>query len=461
MKLWELSASEIVTDIKNRKISAYEVTKAHLDRLEQINPKINAVVQEMPEEALKRANMIDKKIQKNENLGLLSGVPVTVKVNVDQENYPTTNGVNINKNAIAKENSPVVKNFIDADAIIIGRTNAPSFSMRWFTKNQLHGHTKNPHNKTLTPGGSSGGAGSAVAAGICPVAHGTDIAGSIRYPAYACGIHGLRPSFGKVPTFNATTGDRFIGGQLMAVSGPLARSINDIKLSLKALSKMDFRDPWCIDISPKSNDFEKRVAITYFPDEIQTDPKIVSKIQDAAAILKDNGWSIKEVECPSFLPLADINLKLWMAESSTLKSAIYKEGDPEAIFVFEHMTERCGEPNLENIMACIKDRAKQIRIWSEFLRKYPLLICPVSSKLPFIDQLDMAGKREFDEILDAQLTQLGLPVLGFPGLSLATGIENNVPSGIQLISNRFREDIILAAGEIIERDLFKPGIVKI
>ena len=112
-------------------------------------------------------------------------------------------------------------------------------------------------------------------------------------------------------------------------------------------------------------------------------------------------------------------------------------------------------------MACIKDRAKQIRIWSEFLVKYPLLICPVSSKLPFIDHLDMAGKREFDKILDAQLTQLGLPVLGFPGLSLATGIENNVPSGIQLISNRFREDIILAAGEIIERDLFKPGIVKI
>ncbi len=461
MKLWELSASEIVTDIKNRKISAYEVTKAHLDRLEQINHKINAVVQEMPEEALKRAKLIDEKIQKNENLGLLSGVPVTVKVNVDQENYPTTNGVNINKNAVAKENSPVVKNFIDADAIIIGRTNAPSFSMRWFTKNQLHGHTKNPHNKTLTPGGSSGGASSAVAAGICPVAHGTDIAGSIRYPAYACGIHGLRPSFGKVPTFNATTGDRFIGGQLMAVSGPLARSINDIKLSLKALSKMDFRDPWCIDRSPENNGFEKRAAITYFPDEMQTDPKIVSKIQDAAAILKDRGWSIEEVECPSFLPLADINLKLWMAESSTLKSAIYKEGDPEAIFVFEHMTERCGEPNLENIMACIKDRAKQIRIWSEFLAKYPLLICPVSSKLPFIDQLDMAGKREFDEILDAQLTQLGLPVLGFPGLSLATGIENNVPSGIQLISNRFREDIILAAGEIIERELFKPGIAKI
>ena len=461
MKLWELSASEIVTDIKNRKISAYEVTKAHLERLEQINPKINAVVQEMPEEALKRAKLIDRKVQKNEPLGLLSGVPVTVKVNVDQENYPTTNGASINKNTVAKENSPVVKNFIDADAIIIGRTNAPSFSMRWFTNNQLHGHTKNPHNKTLTPGGSSGGASSAVAAGICPVAHGTDIAGSIRYPAYACGIHGLRPSFGKVPTFNATTGDRFIGGQLMAVSGPLARSINDIKLSLKALSKMDFRDPWCIDQSPENNGFEKRVAITYFPDEMQTDPKIVSKIQDAAAILKDSGWSIEEVECPSFLPLADINLKLWMAESSTLKSAIYKEGDPEAIFVFEHMTERCGEPNLENIMACIKDRAKQIRIWSEFLAKYPLLICPVSSKLPFIDQLDMAGKREFDEILDAQLTQLGLPVLGFPGLSLATGIENNVPSGIQLISNRFREDIILAAGEIIERELFKPGIAKI
>ena len=127
MKLWELSASQIVAEIKNRKISAYEVTKAHLDRLEHINPKINAVVQEMPEEALKRAKLIDRKIQTKEPLGLLLGVPVTVKVNVDQENYPTTNGVKLNKNAVANENSPVVKNFIDADAIIIGRTNAPSF----------------------------------------------------------------------------------------------------------------------------------------------------------------------------------------------------------------------------------------------------------------------------------------------------------------------------------------------
>lgn len=108
--------------------------------------------------------------------------------------------------------------------------------MRWFTRNALHGATRNPAFPALTPGGASGGAASAVAAGIGALGHGTDIAGSIRYPAFACGIHGLRPGLGRVPAFNATAGDRLIGGQLMATSGPLARSAADLRIGLAALS---------------------------------------------------------------------------------------------------------------------------------------------------------------------------------------------------------------------------------
>ena len=133
--------------------------------------------------------------------------------------------------------------------------------MRWFTRNNLHGHTKNPFNPTITPGGSSGGAASAVAAGIGALGLGTDIAGSIRYPAYACGVHGLRPSLGRVAAHNFSGPDRFIGAQLMAVSGPIARNIGDIKLGLQALSVHDHRDPWSVAMPFEGSSFQKTLGV--------------------------------------------------------------------------------------------------------------------------------------------------------------------------------------------------------
>ena len=145
---------------------------------------------------------------RGEDVGPLAGVPVTVKVNIDQEGFATTNGLKLQRDVIAQSNSPVVDNLRKAGAVILGRTNCPAFSYRWFTTNLIHGDTKNPRDPALTPGGSSGGAGSAVAAGIGHIAHGTDIAGSIRYPAYACGVHGLRPTIGRIAAFNAALPER-------------------------------------------------------------------------------------------------------------------------------------------------------------------------------------------------------------------------------------------------------------
>ena len=133
-------------------------------------------------------------------------------------------------------NSPVIDNLRKAGAVILGRTNCPAFSYRWFTTNLVHGDTKNPRDPGITPGGSSGGAGAAVAAGIGHIAHGTDIAGSIRYPAYACGVHGLRPTVGRIAAFNASLPERPIGPQISAVSGPLARTIGDLRIALAAMS---------------------------------------------------------------------------------------------------------------------------------------------------------------------------------------------------------------------------------
>src|SRR3979411_2256887 len=189
--LWRLSAADIAALIKSKKVSAKEAASAALARLDAVNPAINAVVDHRPADVLAQAGAIDAAIARGEDAGSLAGVPVTVKVNIDQQGFATTNGLKLQRDVIAKTNSPVIDNLRKAGAVILGRTNCPAFSYRWFTTNLIHGDTKNPRDPGVTPGGSSGGAGAAVAAGIGHIAHGTDIAGSIRYPAYACGVHGL------------------------------------------------------------------------------------------------------------------------------------------------------------------------------------------------------------------------------------------------------------------------------
>jgi len=201
--IWRLSATDLAGLIKSKKVSAKEAAQAALARLDAVNPKLNAVIDHRPAEVLAQASAIDAAIGRGEELGPLAGVPITVKVNVDQEGFATTNGLKLQRDTIAKRNNPVVDNLRKSGAVILGRTNCPAFSYRWFTTNLVHGDTKNPRDPGITPGGSSGGAASAVAAGIGHIAHGTDIAGSIRYPAYACGVHGLRPTFGRVAAFNA------------------------------------------------------------------------------------------------------------------------------------------------------------------------------------------------------------------------------------------------------------------
>src|ERR1700693_1214538 len=224
---WRLSAVELATLIGSKKVSAKEVAQAALARLDAVNPAINAVVDHRPADVLAQAAGIDAAIARGEEVGELAGVPVTVKVNIDQQGFATTNGLKLQRDVIARSNSPVLDNLRKAGAVILGRTNCPAFSYRWFTTNLMHGDTKNPRDASITPGGSSGGAGAAVAAGIGHIAHGTDIAGSIRYPAYACGVHGLRPTVGRVAAFNASLPERPIGPQSSAVPGPLAGPIGD------------------------------------------------------------------------------------------------------------------------------------------------------------------------------------------------------------------------------------------
>ncbi len=457
-EIWQLSAIKIASAVRSKEFSALEVTKAHLDRLDKVNSAINAVVQEFPEEALIAANLVDEQISKGEDPGPLCGVPVTIKVNVDQKGHANTNGLAIQKDLIAETDSPVVSNVRNAGGIIIGRTNTPAFSLRWFTKNNLHGHTLNPRDKTLTPGGSSGGAAAAVASGICAIGHGTDIGGSIRYPAYACGLHGLRPTFGRIAAYNASGGERHIGGQMMAVSGPIARTIDDIRISLEAMAKQDARDPWWVPAPLDLGEFPKRAAICIAPEGLFVDKEVEKALREAAFCLEQAGWSVEEVECPSFRKPAEINAQLWLAEMRFAAAAmIEREAEADSSFIFQQMSDRSDTIDVNGLQTALQLRITLLREWQIFLEKYPVLICPVSGELPFKDQQDVQSPEAFASIMEAQLTQLGLPALGLPGLAVATGYVGKTPIGIQLVSGRFREDVLLDAGKTIESATFQSG----
>lgn len=458
--LWQLSASEIANAVRSRKLSATEVTKAHLDRLQAVNPVLNAVVQEFPEEALAAAQAVDDKIAKGEDPGPLCGVPVTTKVNVDQKGHATTNGLKMQKDLIATADSPVVSNIRKAGGIIIGRTNTPAFSLRWFTKNDLHGQTLNPRDKNITPGGSSGGASSAVASGICAVGHGTDIGGSIRYPAYACGLHGLRPTLGRIPAYNASGAERHIGAQIMAVSGPIARTIADIEISLRAMAAGDPRDPWWVPAPLNLGDYPKRAALTIAPEGMPVADEVKAAVIDAANRLEADGWVVEEVPCPPMRLAADINAQLWMAEMRyAAQDMIANEGEADSIFVFQQMTNRSAAINIDGLLDALQTRATLVREWQIFMQKYPVLICPVSGQLPFAQQQDVSSEGAFEAIMESQLPQLALPTIGLPGLTVSTGLVGNTPVGVQLIGGRYREDVLLAAGAAIERGGTPPSPV--
>jgi amidase len=449
--LWRLPATEVAAAVRAKKVSAKEVAQAALSRLDAVNPKINAVIEHRPDEVLAQAAAIDAAISRGEKLGPLAGVPVTTKANIDQEGFATTNGLKLQRDTIARSNSPVVDNLRKAGAVLLGRTNCPAFSYRWFTTNLIHGDTKNPRDPGITPGGSSGGAGAAVAAGIGHIAHGTDIAGSIRYPAYACGVHGLRPTLGRVAAFNPALPERTIGPQISAVSGPLARTIGDLRIALAAMSGFDARDPWWVPAPLEGPATPKRAALCFNPDGLETVAEVKAAIADAAKRLERAGWTVEEVATPPLREPADLQTKLWIGDGYEAQLEVAeREGDPGALACLRGNRAKVFPFDATTLSKVLVRRATLTREWLLFLDKYPVLLMPVSGELPFPDHLDRKDEASFTRVWQAQVPQIAIPFMGLPGLTVSTGLVGRVPVGVQLVAGRYREDLCLLAGEAIE-----------
>jgi amidase len=235
-ELWRRSASELATIIAKKEVSAGEVVDAHLERIDAVNSKVNAVVRVLTKQARSAAAEADRKVASGEPLGPLHGVPFTVKENIDIAGLPTTWGVPALSKAVVPLDAPVVERVRAAGGIPIGRTNLPDMGLRMHTDSSLYGLTRNPWNLSRTAGGSSGGEAVAIATGMSPLGLVNDLGGSLRNPATACGIASIRPSAGRVPDAGFVPNqDRLLALQLMHVQGPMARRVADVRLGLQVL----------------------------------------------------------------------------------------------------------------------------------------------------------------------------------------------------------------------------------
>ena len=449
--IWRLPAAELAAQIRSRQVSAREAAVAALARLDAVNPAINAVVDFRPDEVLAQADAVDAALRDGADSGPLAGVPVTVKINIDLQGFATTNGVGLQKDLIARDNSPVVDNLRKAGAVILGHTNAPAFSFRWFTNNLLHGHTRNPRDPALTPGGSSGGAAAAVAAGIGHLAHGTDIAGSIRFPAYACGVHGLRPTLGRVAAYNASSPERPIGPQITAVSGPIGRTIGDLRIGLQVMAGPDPRDPWWVPAPLEGPAVARCAALCVAPDGLDVAPEVREAVADAGRRLERAGWTVEEVACPPLREAAELQTRLWLADGyAGMLANAEREGDPGALACLRGNFGNVQNFDVTAFSALLTRRATLVREWMLFFARYPVLLMPVCGELPFADNLDLRDEASFTRVWRAQMPQIGIPFVGMPALTVSTGLVGRAPVGVQIVAGRYREDLCLLAGEAIE-----------
>lgn len=450
-EIWQLDATDQARLIRTGRATARDAVSSALARLEAVNPQINAVVQFMAEEALAAADAADARQARGEVLPPLHGVPVTVKVNTDQVGYATTNGIVAFKDAVAKEDAPVVANLRAAGGIIVGRTNLPAFSMRIFSDNALHGRTLNPLDPTVSAGGSSGGAGASVAVGIGAIAHGNDIGGSVRIPAMYNGVVGLRPSLGRVPAFNPSQQvARPFGSQMMAVQGPHTRTVRDCRLALAALAVGDPRDTRWVDTPLVGPPAPKRVALVVDNPGGTLHPAQAEAVRIAGRHLAAAGYEVEEVSPPDL----DAIVQCWFDIGSNelfpaLLPRMRQLGDPMAIASMELWNELVPPSGFEAFLRAIANRDLYIWRWLEFMQTRPLVVLPTMGSLAPVHDLDttMAGQRE---VLDQIRVSLISPVLGLPSLAVPVGWHGRLRPGVQIMAPRFREDLCLAAGEVIE-----------
>ena len=455
-ELWRKSAGELATLIANKTVSSVEVIAAHLARIDEVNPKINAVVRVLADEARKAAVIADQMVARGEALGPMHGVPFTVKENIDMAGLPTTWGVTALAQAVVPMDAPVVERMRAAGGIAIARTNLPDMALRVHTDSSLHGLTRNPWNLGRTVGGSSGGEAAALAAGMSPLGLGNDIGGSLRNPANACGIASIKPSMGRVADAGFVPGqDRLLAVQMMQAQGPMARCIKDVRLGLEILIGAHPRDPLSFDLPLIGKKMSRpiRVALVATPPGGSCDANISAVVRRAADALSNAGYDVIEICPPRYEEAVAVWAQFLMGDfSSILPQLMPLMGADGAKFL---NVVNAATPALENAAALshlLVTRDGIAREWSQFLAAHPLILSPTWTQLPFEHGFDVATPEGSAATMEMIRPVVPANLLGLPSACVPAGKDaaTGLPIGVLLTGQRNREDLCLDAAEVVE-----------
>lgn len=453
-ELWKMNASEIVQLVKERKVSCRETVQAHIDRIKEINPGINAITVLLEEQALDMADNEDKKLARGEKVLPLQGIPFTVKENIDLTGSATSLGTSTMKDKEPDEDAPLIVQLKEAGAIPIARTNLSEFALRPHTENKLRGATLNPWNNYVTPGGSSGGDAVAVSTGMAPLGIGNDYGGSLRLPAQLNGISTIKPSSGRVPDhLSVTQPEPLITTQFFLAQGPLARCIDDLKLALYNMSCYDGRDPhWTpadfFNVNIKST---VKIAAVYEPGGKKVEPEVREGIGASAQILIDSGYTVEEIEPPSINDAWDIYVGLTSVEKREfiMPKIPFFDSEKTASFI-KYWTELIPGQELHTYMNSLAQRKRIAREWSLFMEEFPLIIGPVSTMTTLPVDFDVKDRETVNTYLDSCKFMIIANLLGLPSVVVPVGIKNGAPLAVQIIGPKFFEDLCLDAARCIE-----------
>jgi amidase len=456
-ELHRLTARALRDAVAARELSAVEVVSAHLERIEQVNARVNAIVTLESERALADAAALDAAAANGRPPGMLAGLPIAVKDLVDTAGIRTTYGSPIYADHVPAEDELIVQRLRAAGAIVIGKTNTPEFGAGSHTFNEVFGATRNPHDLSRSAGGSSGGAAAALAAGMVPIADGSDRGGSLRNPASFCNVVGLRPSPGRVPS--PESGD---GWSPMSQLGPMARTVGDLALALAAIAGPDARAPLALDEAfPASLDTPAslagvRVAWSETVDGLPVEPAVTEALRAARAALVDLGAQVTDSE-PDLRGADEV--------FETYRSLAFGHAHAEEALTHRELVKdevladvaRGAALSVQDVLRAADLCTELFRRTSALLRDFDLLALPTVQVVPFDVELrwpeSVAGvsmERYYTWMRScSRITSTTLPALSLPAGFTPEGL----PVGLQLVGRHRGEARLLALAAALEARL--------
>lgn len=454
-ELWRKSAVELADAIRRRRVSSREVIEAHLSRIADVNPQVNAIVRVLGDQARDAADLADAAISRGDVLGALHGVPITVKENIDMVGLPTTQGVPALAEAIPQLDAPVVERMRAAGAIPIGRTNLPDLGLRVHTDSTLYGRTKNPWKSDRTAGGSSGGEGAALATGMSPLGLGNDIGGSLRNPAHCCGIASIKPTTGVIPDAQMfPLEDIGLSAQLMLNQGVMARRISDVRAGFLVVAGAHPRDP--ISVPANLVDLQVggklRIAVLAEPPGGSTHPEIAAAVRRAGDALAAAGHTVTEAAPPDY----ELACATWSTQLNgeillqwPLLEAVVGGGGMKFLNLAREVL---PEVDMAAWATAQLTRNGIARRWSLWFQNFDILLSPVWTQPPFVYDADIASLQGAIDTFELLRPVLPGNLLGVPCVAVPAGMAGGLPTGVQVIGARFTDLRCLAIAEQIEAE---------